>query len=130
VKLFLNVSKEEQRTRLLRRIDLPDHNWKFSEADVAERARWDDYQTAFSEALSHTSTQWAPWWVIPADRKWFARIAVAAVLVHTLMEIEPRFPTVGRQQREALAEVKARLEAQAPAGAANDPFEHDGRAPA
>ena len=75
VKLFLNLSKEEQRTRLLRRIDLPDHNWKFSEADIAERELWDDYQQAFSQMLSHTSTEWAPWHVIPADRKWFARIA-------------------------------------------------------
>ena len=73
VKLFLNLSKEEQRIRFLRRIDLPDHNWKFSAADVAEREHWDDYQTAFSEMLSHTSTEWAPWHVIPADRKWFAR---------------------------------------------------------
>ena len=73
VKLFLNLSKEEQRTRFLRRLDLPDHNWKFSEADVAERARWDDYQEAFSEMLTHTSTDWAPWHVIPADRKWFMR---------------------------------------------------------
>jgi PPK2 family polyphosphate:nucleotide phosphotransferase len=125
VKLFLNLSKEEQRVRLLRRIDLPDHNWKFSEADVAERRRWDEYQKAFSETLSHTSTEWAPWWVIPADRKWFARIAAAAVLVHTLMEIDPRFPTVGKKQRDALAEVKATLEAQAPTGAVADPFEQN-----
>ena len=93
VKLFLNLSKEEQRTRFLRRIDLPDHNWKFSSADVAERERWDDYQKAFSEMLSHTSTEWAPWYVIPADRKWFGRVGAAAVLVHALMEIDPRFPT-------------------------------------
>ena len=73
VKLFLNLSKEEQRIRFLRRIDLPDHNWKFSAADVSERERWDDYQKAFSEMLSHTSTEWAPWYVIPADRKWFAQ---------------------------------------------------------
>ncbi len=123
VKLFLNLSKEEQRARLLRRIDLPDHNWKFSEADVAERALWDRYQTAFSDTLSQTSTEWAPWWVIPADRKWFARIAVAAVLVHTLMEIDPRFPAVSEQQREALGEVKKILEAQAPNGAAGDPYQ-------
>ena len=96
VKLFLNVSKEEQRTRLLRRIDLPDHNWKFSTADVAERERWDDYQKAFSEVLSHTSTEWAPWYVIPADRKWFGRIGVGAVLVHALMEIDPRFPAISQ----------------------------------
>ena len=123
VKLFLNLSKEEQRTRFLRRIDLADHNWKFSSADVSERERWDDYQVAFSEALSHTSTKWAPWHVIPADRKWFARIGAAAVLVHALMQIDPRFPPVGKKQRQALLEVKRALEAQAPRGAARDPFE-------
>src|SRR5262249_47942071 len=68
VKLFLNISKEEQRVRFLRRIDLPDRNWKFSEADVREREHWDEYRRAFSETLSHTSTDWAPWHVIPADR--------------------------------------------------------------
>jgi len=140
VKLFLNISKEEQRTRLLRRIDLPDHNWKFSAADLRERERWDDYQAAASEALSHTSTKWAPWHVIPADRKWFARIGTASVLVHTLMEIDPRFPRVTKQQRQALREVRETLEAQAPKGAAADPFEqqrqaakagrHNGRAEA
>jgi PPK2 family polyphosphate:nucleotide phosphotransferase len=123
VKLFLNLSKEEQRVRFLRRIDLPDHNWKFSSADVTERERWDDYQKAFSDMLSSTSTEWAPWWVIPADRKWFGRVSAAAVLVDALMEIDPRFPRVGKQQREALREVKAALEAQAPKGAAADPFE-------
>ena len=92
VKLFLNVSKEEQRTRFLRRIDLPDHNWKFSTADVRERERWDDYQQAFSEVLSHTSTEWAPWYVIPADRKWFGRIGAGAVLAHALMDIDPASP--------------------------------------
>ena len=118
VKLFLNVSKEEQRMRLLRRIDLPDHNWKFSSADVAEREHWDEYQRAFSEVLSNTSTEWAPWYVIPADRKWFGRIGVGAVLVHTLMEINPRYPAVSKRQRQALLEAKEALEAQAPKGAA------------
>jgi PPK2 family polyphosphate:nucleotide phosphotransferase len=127
VKLFLNLSKEEQRTRFLRRIDLPDHTWKFSAADVRERERWDDYQKAFSEMLSHTSTQWAPWYVIPADRKWFGRIAAGAVLVHALMEIDPRFPKVTKQRREALLEIKNTLEAQAPKGAARDPFEQQER---
>ena len=124
VKLFLNLSKEEQRVRLLRRIDLPDHNWKFSEADIAERGRWESYQQAFSDVLSHTSTEWAPWWVIPADRKWFARIASAAVLVQALIELDPRFPVVTDAQREALLDAKQALEAQAPKGAAPDPFEH------
>lgn len=123
VKLFLNISQEEQRIRFLRRIDLPDHNWKFSTADVTERARWDDYQEAFSEMLSHTSTEWAPWYVIPADRKWFGRIGVGCVLVHALMEIDPRFPKVTKEQRETLSEVKRALEAQAPEGTAPDPFE-------
>jgi PPK2 family polyphosphate:nucleotide phosphotransferase len=125
VKLFLNLSKEEQRRRFLRRIDLPDHNWKFSSADVAERKRWDDYQGAFSEMLSHTSTEWAPWYVVPADRKWFGRIGAGAVLVHTLMQIDPQFPHVGKKQRDALLEVKASLEAEAPKGAAPDPFEQE-----
>jgi PPK2 family polyphosphate:nucleotide phosphotransferase len=123
VKLFLNLSKEEQRTRFLRRLDLPDHNWKFSEADVAERAHWNRYQQAFSEMLSHTSTEWAPWHVIPADRKWFGRIGAAAVLVSALMELDPRFPSVDKQQREELLEVREALKAQAPTGAAPDPFE-------
>ena len=122
VKLFLNLSKEEQRVRFLRRLDLPDHNWKFSQADVAERERWDDYQKAFSDMLSHTSTNWAPWHVIPADRKWFCRTAAAAVLVQALMELDPRFPVVGKGQREALGEAKRALEEQAPKGAAPDPF--------
>ncbi|HXD58212.1 MAG TPA: polyphosphate kinase 2 family protein [Thermoleophilaceae bacterium] len=125
VKIFLNLSKEEQRRRLLRRIDLPSHNWKFSAADLKERARWDDYQKAISRCLSHTSTEWAPWWVIPADRKWFARIGAAAVLVHTLMDIDPQFPAVDDEQRTSLLEVKAQLEAEAPDGAAPDPFEEE-----
>ena len=127
VKLFLNVSKEEQRTRFLRRIDLPDHNWKFSTADVREREHWDEYQKAFSEVLSHTSTEWAPWYVIPADRKWFGRIGVGAVLAHALMDIDPRFPAISKQQRQALLEIKETLEAQAPKGAEPDPFEAEQR---
>jgi hypothetical protein len=122
VKLFLNLSKEEQRTRFLKRIDLPEKNWKFSAADVAERGRWDDYQKAFSEMLSATSTRWAPWYVIPADRKWFARVCAAAVLVHTLVEIDPRYPVVSEDRRQQLQAVKRKLEAEAPKGAPADPF--------
>ncbi|HWE11328.1 MAG TPA: PPK2 family polyphosphate kinase [Solirubrobacteraceae bacterium] len=113
VKLFLNLSREEQRVRLLRRIDRPDRNWKFSAADVAERARWDDYQRAFSEMLSHTSTEWAPWYVIPADRKWFARIGAGAVILRALMEIDPHFPVLSMRQREDLRTARAALEAEA-----------------
>lgn len=123
VKLFLNLSKEEQRTRFLRRIDLPDHNWKFSSADLREREYWDDYQRAFSKVLSNTSTEWAPWHVIPADRKWYARIASAAVIANAMIEIDPRYPTIDSDARQALLEVKKTLEAQSPEGAAADPFE-------
>jgi PPK2 family polyphosphate:nucleotide phosphotransferase len=122
VKLFLNLSKEEQRTRFLRRIDLPDHNWKFSSADVREREYWDEYQKAFSEMLTNTSTEWAPWYVIPADRKWYARIAAGAVIANALIDIDPRYPTIDKEAQEALQEIKKTLEAQAPPGAAADPF--------
>jgi PPK2 family polyphosphate:nucleotide phosphotransferase len=122
VKIFLNLSREEQRARFLKRIDLPEKNWKFSAADARERERWTDYQQAFSQMLSATSTPWAPWYVIPADRKWFARICAGAVLINTLIEIDPRYPQVSDETREQLLEVKQELEAQAPKGAPADPF--------
>ena len=122
VKLFLNLSKEEQRRRFLSRIDEPEKNWKFSANDAKERAFWDDYQKAFAELLSKTSTDWAPWHVIPADDKLFARVAAAGVLAHTLIEIDPRFPTVSKEARDALGVQKVALEAEAPEGAASDPY--------
>ena len=122
VKLFLNLSKEEQRLRFLRRVDLAEKNWKFSAADAHERGYWDAYQKAFSEMLSATSTEWAPWYVIPADRKWFARISAAAVLVDTLMRIDPRYPTVGEDQQRELEATRQELLAEAPKGADPDPF--------
>ncbi|MGW6917017.1 polyphosphate kinase 2 family protein [Kitasatospora sp. NPDC054939] len=122
VKIFLNLSQEEQRVRFLKRLDLPEKNWKFSAADLRERERWDDYQLAFSEMISATSTSWAPWYVVPADRKWFARICAAAVLVHTLMEIDPRYPVVDKKARKELRTAKRLLEQQAPEGSARDPY--------
>jgi PPK2 family polyphosphate:nucleotide phosphotransferase len=122
VKLFLNLSMEEQRARFLKRIDLPEKNWKFSSADARERQRWDDYQKAFSEMLSATSTRWAPWYVIPADRKWFARICSGAILAHTLIEIDPQYPQVNADKRQQLLAVKHELEQEAPTGAPADPF--------
>jgi PPK2 family polyphosphate:nucleotide phosphotransferase len=122
VKLLLNLSKEEQRTRFLKRIDLPEKNWKFSAADVRERGNWDDYQKAFSEMLSATSTRWAPWYVIPADHKWFARVCASAVIVHTLVEIDPQYPVVSADRRQQLQAVRTELEAEAPKGAPVDPF--------
>ena len=90
-------------------------------ADARERKYWDDYQAAFSEMLSNTSTGWAPWYVIPADHKWFARVCVSAVLANTLMEVDPQYPKVDAARREDLAETKGLLEAEAPTGAAPDP---------
>jgi PPK2 family polyphosphate:nucleotide phosphotransferase len=128
LKLFLNLSKEEQRIRFLKRIDVPERNWKFSAADARERQRWDDYQDAFSRMLSATSTEHAPWYVVPADHKWFARICAGAVLAHTLIGIDPQFPVVDAEAVRALRETRRELEAQAPKGAAPDPFAaaHDG----
>jgi PPK2 family polyphosphate:nucleotide phosphotransferase len=114
VKVFLNLSREEQRQRFLQRIEVPEKNWKFSAADVHEREYWDEYQGAFSEMLTHTSTEWAPWYVIPADHKWFAHIAVGAVLVRTLTDIDPHYPVVGAEDRRALEQAGARLQAEAP----------------
>jgi PPK2 family polyphosphate:nucleotide phosphotransferase len=112
VKLFLNVSKEEQRQRFLARIDEADKNWKFSADDVRERRFWDDYQRAFSEMLSHTSTEWAPWHVIPADHKKFAHLAAGAVIVDALAALDPQYPSVGGDERRALEEARAELEAE------------------
>jgi PPK2 family polyphosphate:nucleotide phosphotransferase len=112
VKLFLNLSKGEQRQRFLDRLDEPDKNWKFSAADVHERRFWDDYQRAFSEMLTHTSTEWAPWHVIPADHKWFARLAAAAVIADTLIAIDPQYPTVDEAARRELAAARTQLEAE------------------
>ena len=92
VKIFLNLSPGEQRKRLLARIDAPTKNWKFSSADLVERGHWDEYQHAYSEVLAHTSTEHAPWHVVPADHKWFARVAVSAVVVDALAAIDPQFP--------------------------------------
>lgn len=125
VKLLLNISNEEQRIRFLRRCDLPEKHWKFSASDIQEREHWDEYQHAFSEMLSHTSTEWAPWHVIPADHKWFARLAAASVLMGSLMRIDPQIPEVDAEAREELAAARAKLEAQAPRDAPADPVAED-----
>jgi Polyphosphate kinase 2 (PPK2) len=123
VKLFLNLSKEEQRTRFLKRLNRPDKTWKFSPSDIAERQYWDDYQRAYAKMLSNTSTPWAPWYVIPADHKWFARICVSAVIARTLVEIDPRYPQLSSAAQRELAAAKKALEAETPPPAASDPFQ-------
>ena len=121
VKMFLNVSREEQRTRFLRRIDRPEKNWKFSASDVHERQYWDKYQHAYSAMLSHTGTEWAPWYVLPADHKWFTRICAAAVIAHALIDIDPQYPAPDPAARQELEQAKQELEAEAPPGASRDP---------
>ena len=92
LKFFLHISKQEQRERLQERLDNPDKHWKISLADFKERERWDDYEEAFSDALQRCSTEWAPWYVIPANRKWFRNWAVARIIVDKLEQMNPQFP--------------------------------------
>jgi PPK2 family polyphosphate:nucleotide phosphotransferase len=112
VKVMLNLSRREQAKRFLKRIDHPEKNWKFSPSDVRERQHWDAYQEAFDAMLSQTSTEWAPWYVVPADHKWFARLATAAVLALALNEISPDYPAVDPAQREQMAQVRTELAAE------------------
>ena len=119
VKLFLNLSKEEQRSRFLRRIDRTEKNWKFSASDVRERQHWDDYQLAYSDMLTHTSTDWAPWYVLPADHKWVTRICAAAVIAQALIEIDPQYPVPDPAEQRELARARAELEAETPPGTAS-----------
>ena len=110
LKFFLNVSKEEQKKRFLERIEEPEKNWKFSASDVFERRYWDAYMDAYQEMFNHTSTPWAPWYIIPADHKWFTRIAVVSVINHTLEGLKLAYPEVSPEQREALKKAKEEME--------------------
>ena len=112
VKVMLNLSWQEQARRFLDRIDHPEKNWKFSPSDVRERGYWDDYQVAFEEMLSQTSTKWAPWYVVPADHKWFSRLATAAVLVTALGAIDPKFPAADPAVSDQMAQVRTELAAE------------------
>jgi PPK2 family polyphosphate:nucleotide phosphotransferase len=115
VKLFLNLSKEEQRRRFLDRIDTPEKNWKFAVADAAERDRWDDYQRAYEQMLGATSTRHAPWHVVPADHKWFARLAASWIILAALVDLDPQYPQVDPQTRAMMLQIRKSLEAEAPA---------------
>jgi len=112
VKILLNVSRREQAIRFLKRIDRPKKNWKFSPSDVRERDYWDHYQRAFDSMLSQTSTPWAPWYVVPADHKWFSHLATAAALAAKLSAINPRYPAAPATDREQMARVRAELAAE------------------
>jgi PPK2 family polyphosphate:nucleotide phosphotransferase len=112
VKVMLNLSKREQAKRFLKRIDHPEKNWKFSSSDIRERGYWDDYQHAFEAMLSQTSTAWAPWYVVPADHKWFTRLATAAILGTALGAINPQYPGPDPADAGQLAQARTELEAE------------------
>ena len=110
IKFFLNVSKGEQKKRFLERIDDKYKNWKFSSSDIEERGYWDTYMNVYEEAISATATEASPWYVIPADKKWFARFAVGKIITDALAKIEPEFPKLPDNQRTKLKEYKLKLE--------------------
>jgi len=112
LKFFLHLSRDEQRKRFLKRLRDPHKQWKFSAADLAERAFWDDYMKAYEAAISATSTKWAPWYIIPADHKWVSSALVARVVTTTIESLDLRYPEVSEAQREVIAQAKKQLEAE------------------
>jgi PPK2 family polyphosphate:nucleotide phosphotransferase len=117
VKFFLNVSREEQKKRFLERLDNPDKNWKFSMADARERERWGDYMAAYEEMIRHTASPHAPWYVVPADKKWFTRLVVAAAILEALDDMNLAYPKVDDEKRKELEAARSMLEGKRPAGA-------------
>ena len=117
LKFFLNVSKQEQRERFLDRLDQPSKNWKFSMADIAERALWGKYQAAYQDMIRHTSSRAAPWYVVPADHKWFARVVIGSVIVSTLEGLDLKFPKVDAAALAEFKQVRKALENEGKGGA-------------
>jgi PPK2 family polyphosphate:nucleotide phosphotransferase len=109
IKFFLNISKDEQRQRFLDRIDDPDKNWKFSSADIYEREFWDDYMKAYEKAICETATPHCPWYVLPADKKWFTRIAISTIILDTLKGLKLNYPVLPNDEKEKLEEAKEKL---------------------
>lgn len=110
VKIFLNVSKKEQARRFLSRIQEPEKNWKFSSSDFEERKYWADYQEAFEEAINQTATKEAPWYVVPADHKWYMRLVVSEIILHTLKDMDPQYPEVTKERLKEFEGYKKVLE--------------------
>jgi PPK2 family polyphosphate:nucleotide phosphotransferase len=109
IKFFLYLSKEEQKERFLKRIDDPEKNWKFSSADISERKFWDDYMKAYEKAIKETSTEHCPWYVLPADKKWFTRIAISTIILDTLKGLKLKYPVLPKAEKEKLEEAKKTL---------------------
>ncbi|HUO61230.1 MAG TPA: polyphosphate kinase 2 family protein [Candidatus Acidoferrales bacterium] len=112
LKFFLHLSRHEQKKRFLSRLDHPVKNWKFSGADVQEREHWDEYQDAFEDMIRHTATPHAPWFVVPADNKWFSRLVVASAIVEALKGLKLEYPTVDAEKKTALEQARVKLEAE------------------
>jgi PPK2 family polyphosphate:nucleotide phosphotransferase len=112
LKLFLNVSKKEQKERFLERIETPEKNWKFSFGDVKERGHWDEYMNAYEEMFNNTSTDWAPWYIIPADHKWFTRAAVADITVAKLKSLNLKYPELSEAHKQELLKAKELLDSE------------------
>jgi polyphosphate kinase 2 (PPK2 family) len=112
LKFFLHVSKEEQRQRFLARIDDPGKNWKFSLNDAREREHWDEYMDAYEDTIRHTASKYAPWYVVPADNKWFTRLVVASAIVTNLNALDLNYPTLNEKELQALQEAKKALTAE------------------
>lgn len=110
IKFYLNLSKDEQKKRFLKRIEDPEKNWKFASGDIKERALWDDYMKAYETAIKETSTDDSPWYVVPADKKWFTRIAISTIILQTLKDMKLEYPTLPKEELEALDETKRVLE--------------------
>jgi PPK2 family polyphosphate:nucleotide phosphotransferase len=109
IKIFLNVSKAAQLKRLLKRLDKPNKNWKFAESDIAERALWNDYMKAYESVLQSTSTEHAPWYVVPADNKWYTRVAVAEIITQRLAGLDLKYPEVSKQRQLVLRKLRGKL---------------------
>ena len=112
IKFFLNVSKDEQKKRFLARIEEKEKNWKFSASDAKERAFWNDYMKSYEEAISATSTENAPWYVVPADKKWFTRTAVSEIIIKKLESLNLKYPTLSEAQQQDLLDAKKILESE------------------
>jgi PPK2 family polyphosphate:nucleotide phosphotransferase len=106
IKFFLHLSKEEQKERFLKRIDDPDKNWKFSASDIYERKFWDDYMDAYEKAIKETATEQCPWYILPADKKWFTRIAISTIILDTLKGLNLTYPVLPKEEKEKLEEAK------------------------
>jgi len=110
LKFFLNISKDEQKKRFLERLEHPEKNWKFSPSDLPERGHWDDYMQAYQDLINATSTDWAPWYIVPADNKWAMRAIVADVITSTLRDLDLKFPELNEEQLKLLEQARKTLE--------------------